>query len=731
MQESGTSVSDSAAPDPFPPLSQPSSTYSVPQPRKTTRSKTANYGSLATLKTKEDLLANPLYLTKVTTRKLAQTCLAENSLLPPNWDPSLPDLVMVVLNLAYTIPNLGAIGAEALRAVAILLDTHPERTHLSATTAPPTYSPASTQTDTTIQSTPTTDTNVDQHSVNLGTQVDHLQSVIDALHIASLVNTSSSEVLTRAIDVARDDLHGIAHTVNESVEELTAIPAAIKESARDPLPQPRQATPYRNAVLGAHNDQEQMQTSRLTPLRGRAPAPQASFTTPTYPAIDHMKANAALKDRQILLDFEPDHPTLSKNPTKRQLIDFFQKAISKLDDTGKPIIHIKAISTTKNKSPIIELNSPEAANWLKDPSRRRAFLDHLGGKVLVKDRLYHLVVPFLPTSVRTDDAATLRSIERESDIAEHSASRMKWIKDPSRRGSRQRVAHALLSITSPQAANQLIKEGLYLDQTKYHPRKDRKEPLRCLKCQRWGHFLSSCTQAKDTCGMCAHDHRDRDCNSFETYYCVNCESDTHSSKDRNCPDFQRRCAELDARAPDNAMPYFPTEEPWTQVLLPPRPDGPIILAQPPPQRAHEPRPAYRQQTLGRAPDGRSMGLQATNNHTRPHTAPSPPPPSTSGTPDTHSTRPCSLTNPEPPQEDTPATPTQTTPRRPDPEPFPAPSPLHQTPRPRSHTGTSTHPIQTLKSAPPLSESSPPSSPTLSLPGSLPLQNSPTSYSHPR
>ena len=123
MQDPGASASKDATPDPSPPVSQPSSSYTIPQPRKTLRSKMSNYSSLATAKTKEELLANPLYLTKISTIHLAQKHLAENSLLLPNQDPSLPDLVMVVLNLAYTIPNLGAIGAEALHAVAILIDT--------------------------------------------------------------------------------------------------------------------------------------------------------------------------------------------------------------------------------------------------------------------------------------------------------------------------------------------------------------------------------------------------------------------------------------------------------------------------------------------------------------------------------------------------------------------------------------------------------------------------------
>lgn len=41
----------------------------------------------------------------------------------------------------------------------------------------------------------------------------------------------------------------------------------------------------------------------------------------------------------------------------------------------------------------------------------------------------------------------------------------------------QRVAHALLSLNTPQAANKLIQGGLYHDHGKLRARKDKKEPL--------------------------------------------------------------------------------------------------------------------------------------------------------------------------------------------------------------------------------------------------------------
>ncbi|KIK91621.1 hypothetical protein PAXRUDRAFT_34868 [Paxillus rubicundulus Ve08.2h10] len=46
---------------------------------------------------------------------------------------------------------------------------------------------------------------------------------------------------------------------------------------------------------------------------------------------------------------------------------------------------------------------------------------------------------------------------------------------------------------------------------------------------------------------------------------------TASANDHHCPVYIQKCTLLDAKHPENSMLYFPTEETWTQVLLPPKP----------------------------------------------------------------------------------------------------------------------------------------------------------------
>jgi len=62
-------------------------------------------------------------------------------------------------------------------------------------------------------------------------------------------------------------------------------------------------------------------------------------------------------------------------------------------------------------------------------------------------------------------------------------------------------------------------------------------PLRCFKCQQFGHGQRNCRSIHPACSFCgANDHKHEDCKS-DTPKCANC-SGPHASHSKECPRWQ-------------------------------------------------------------------------------------------------------------------------------------------------------------------------------------------------
>ena len=262
-----------------------------------------------------------------------------------------------------------------------------------------------------------------------------------------------------------------------------------------------------------------------------------------------------------------------------------------------PMLQIRSLFQLHNQGIVLELSCPEAARWIKDPARRIRFTEELGGKIHLKDRQYNIVIPFVPILTDLSSPDTARRIEEGNKLPDGSITQIRWIKDPARRERKQRVTHALMSFASPEVANIAIKSGLHFKLTYLRPRKDKKEPTRCLKCQRWGHLAKDCKETKDTCSTCGKEHRTSLCRSYQTFYCATCQTDRHASSNRDCPEYVKHQAVLDAKTPENAMPYFLTEAHWTQAPLPPRQKTPIVTTKAPTNHPPTPGKNLKQTTL--------------------------------------------------------------------------------------------------------------------------------------
>ncbi|KAI0742791.1 hypothetical protein C8Q80DRAFT_1108466, partial [Daedaleopsis nitida] len=146
-----------------------------------------------------------------------------------------------------------------------------------------------------------------------------------------------------------------------------------------------------------------------------------------------------------------------------------------------------------------------------------------------------------------------------------------WIKPKEQCHGEQRVAHLIVTLCTPEAANQAIQEGLNIEGKSVLTRKLLWEPRNCMKHQEVGapHIAATCPATTDVCGTCAGGHCTLSCTVKEKHRmcCCNCKIDGHAAWDRACPSFVAALACFNEKTPLNHYRFYPTGDPSTWVLL--------------------------------------------------------------------------------------------------------------------------------------------------------------------
>ena len=163
---------------------------------------------------KEDMLTNPAFSSSINTPESARKYLVDHFLLAMNQDPIHPSLSTALLHLMFTASGVTAPAADAIRAIAILLDSL-------------TPLPASSETITPQQlSSPE----------SLESQLSRFGTYVEALREVAAVNTSAASAITRVIDVAKDDLQNTVHYMSTSAEELVEVAKSAPSHPHSPPP---------------------------------------------------------------------------------------------------------------------------------------------------------------------------------------------------------------------------------------------------------------------------------------------------------------------------------------------------------------------------------------------------------------------------------------------------------------------------------------------------------------
>ncbi|PIL24452.1 transcription factor [Ganoderma sinense ZZ0214-1] len=273
--------------------------------------------------------------------------------------------------------------------------------------------------------------------------------------------------------------------------------------------------------------------------------------------------------RQILVDGFPFTEDAPASVPAAVILERAHQALSFVNEKPEGIKFV-AGRTLSNGGVILECGQPEHAQWLQVNAAR--FEEVLGVDAKIRLRPFKVVVEFVPIAFDPHEETGWRQVEEEIGIPCNCIVEARWIKPVIRRQRDQRVAHLLLTLNSPTAANTLISSGLTLAGKRVSARKNLAEPVRCAKCHRYdaGHLARDCPQQNDTCGTCGRAHRTSECTRQDPrdHKCVVCNKSGHATWSRDCPEFIDRLRRADARHPENRLRFFPTTDPdsWVPQL---------------------------------------------------------------------------------------------------------------------------------------------------------------------
>src|SRR6266850_6176845 len=245
------------------------------------------------------------------------------------------------------------------------------------------------------------------------------------------------------------------------------------------------------------------------------------------------------------------------------------QVIAAINDHDKPKnAKVEVAYKTRYHAVVLTLNNREAADWLRSCDIEMAFTEAFAEGSHIREHCYNLIAPRVPITFDPSNEQHLREVEEANNLDKGVIHKAKWIKPIRKRCLDQTHAYTILTSSSIDATNHLIRDGLCICNVLIRPTKQKQEPIQCMKCRQWGHFAKDCQEENDTCGTCEGKHCSNACTSRDKAYCVSCKVDTHPSSDRTCLEFMHRCAIVDERNLENRMPYFPTEQDWTMTMRP-------------------------------------------------------------------------------------------------------------------------------------------------------------------
>lgn len=195
------------------------------------------------------------------------------------------------------------------------------------------------------------------------------------------------------------------------------------------------------------------------------------------------------------------------------------------DDKGAR--KVIAVQKVRGNGMVCVMRTVEEMSWLREFNRLTKFTEGWGSTATAKPNYYRVLVELVPVET-TLDLWSYEAVEEASDLPHNSIATMEWAKKPEKRKKDQKVTHVLVAFNTRESANQVITKGMTIGGKWVYGRQDQRDPLRCMKCQQFGHIAKECHSANDVCGRCADQHPTQTCKAQEhSFYCAVCKLAGH------------------------------------------------------------------------------------------------------------------------------------------------------------------------------------------------------------
>jgi hypothetical protein len=295
-----------------------------------------------------------------------------------------------------------------------------------------------------------------------------IQMEVSTLHKAIKQDLSKmQEALAKQIDGVLDT----ASVMLENSEKCLIDTQDLKEATREIA-----------SKVGKVNDAADKIASNMQTYRDvltQSPAVANKF------AIDpKVLGDMERRAQQILINIynEDGNNTLAKSLT--ELIVKANETIGKIEDADKPDkVKVESALQTRKGGLVLTMNSKEAASWLRITEHEIAFTEGFSKGSHIRERTYNLIVPRAPIIFKPGNRSHLRELEEANNLANYTIRRARWIKPIERRRIGQMHAYAILTVTSADNANILIRDGLNICGARVRPTKQKAEPVQCIKCR--------------------------------------------------------------------------------------------------------------------------------------------------------------------------------------------------------------------------------------------------------